>query len=243
MGADGIMKPSILIVEDEPALVDLLRYNLEANGFDVRAGMDGDEALMLVDERLPDLIVLDWMLPSVSGIEVCRQLRRKQTTRQVPIILLTARGEESDRVRGLESGADDYVTKPFSPNELLARIRAVLRRSRPALSEEGLAYADVVMDLSSHRVMRNGSEIHLGPTEFRLLRHFLENPGRVFSREQILDAVWGRDIYIEQRTVDVHIRRLRKALNANGGKDMIRTVRSAGYAIDTQGAGGRPMRH
>ncbi|PWR21924.1 phosphate regulon transcriptional regulator PhoB [Zavarzinia compransoris] len=230
------MKPSILIVEDEPALVDLLRYNLEANGFEVRATMDGDEALMMVDERLPDLILLDWMLPSVSGIEICRQLRRKTATRQVPIILLTARTEESDRIRGLESGADDYVTKPFSPSELLARVRAVLRRSRPALSEEGLSYADVVMDLSAHRVMRSGTEIHLGPTEFRLLRHFLENPGRVFSREQILDAVWGRDIYIEQRTVDVHIRRLRKALNANGGKDMIRTVRSAGYAID-QGAG------
>lgn len=226
------MKPSILIVEDEPALVDLLRYNLEANGFEVRATMDGDEALMMVDERLPDLIVLDWMLPSVSGIEICRQLRRKSATRQVPIILLTARTEESDRIRGLESGADDYVTKPFSPTELLARVRAVLRRSRPALSDEGLSYADVVMDLSAHRVMRSGSEVHLGPTEFRLLRHFLENPGRVFSREQILDAVWGRDIYIEQRTVDVHIRRLRKALNANGGKDMIRTVRSAGYAID-----------
>ncbi|MDD3446262.1 MAG: phosphate regulon transcriptional regulator PhoB [Zavarzinia sp.] len=236
------MKPSILIVEDEPALVDLLRYNLEANGFEVHAAMDGEDALVLVDERLPDLIVLDWMLPSVSGIEICRQLRRKPATRQVPIILLTARSEESDRVRGLESGADDYITKPFSPSELLARIRAVLRRSRPALSEEGLSYADVSMDLSAHRVMRNGTEIHLGPTEFRLLRHFLENPGRVFSREQILDAVWGRDIYIEQRTVDVHIRRLRKALNANGGKDMIRTVRSAGYAIDTQGAG-RSLRH
>ena len=220
------MKPSILIVEDEPALVDLLRYNLEANGFEVHAAMDGEDALVLVDERLPDLIVLDWMLPSVSGIEICRQLRRKPATRQVPIILLTARSEESDRVRGLESGADDYITKPFSPSELLARIRAVLRRSRPALSEEGLSYADVSMDLSAHRVMRNGTEIHLGPTEFRLLRHFLENPGRVFSREQILDAVWGRDIYIEQRTVDVHIRRLRKALNANGGKDMIRTVRA-----------------
>jgi len=236
-GAAVAMKPSILIVEDEPALVDLLRYNLEANGFEVRTSSDGDEALMMVDERLPDLVVLDWMLPSVSGIEICRQLRRKQATRQVPIILLTARTEESDRIRGLESGADDYVTKPFSPTELLARIRAVLRRSRPALSEDGLAYADVEMDLSAHRVLRNGVEVHLGPTEFRLLRHFLENPGRVFSREQILDAVWGRDIYIEQRTVDVHIRRLRKALNAHGGKDMIRTVRSAGYAIDTQGAG------
>ncbi len=230
------MKPSILVVEDEPALAELLRYNLEAQGFEVRLGGDGDEALMLVDEKRPDLIVLDWMLPSISGIEVCRQLRRKSETRAIPIILLTARSEETDRVRGLESGADDYVTKPFSPSELIARIRAVLRRSRPALSEEALSFADLAMDLTGHRVTRAGREVHLGPTEFRLLRHFLENPGRVFSREQILDAVWGRDIYIEQRTVDVHIRRLRHPLPELGGRDLIRTVRSAGYAIDAQAA-------
>lgn len=232
--AGAVMKPSILVVEDEPALAELLRYNLESQGFEVRHGGDGDEALLLVSERQPDLIVLDWMLPSISGIEVCRQLRRKSETRGIPIILLTARSEETDRVRGLESGADDYVTKPFSPGELIARIRAVLRRSRPALSEETLNFADLSMDLTAHRVTRGGREIHLGPTEFRLLRHFMENPGRVFSREQILDAVWGRDIYIEQRTVDVHIRRLRKALNEFGGRELIRTVRSAGYAIDAQ---------
>jgi len=230
------MKPSILLVEDESALLELLRYNMEAEGFEVRASQDGEEALVLVQERVPDLIVLDWMLPSVSGLEICRQLRRKADTRNVPVILLTARGEEADRVRGFESGADDYVTKPFSPAELMARIRAVLRRSRPALAGESLTYADVTMDLMAHRVTRGGVEIHLGPTEFRLLRHFVENPGRVFSREQILDAVWGRDIYIELRTVDVHIRRLRKALNLDGGADLIRTVRSAGYAIDTQQA-------
>lgn len=228
------MKPSILLVEDETALVELLRYNLEAEGFEVRASQDGEEALVMVQERVPDLVVLDWMLPSVSGLEICRQLRRRPETRNVPVILLTARGEEADRVRGFESGADDYVTKPFSPTELVARIRAVLRRSRPALAGETIEYADVVMDLAAHRVTRDGVEIHLGPTEFRLLRYFLENPGRVFSREQILDAVWGRDIYIELRTVDVHIRRLRKALNLDGGRDLIRTVRSAGYAIDAQ---------
>jgi two-component system phosphate regulon response regulator PhoB len=228
------MKPSILLVEDETALVELLRYNLEAEGFEVRASQDGEEALVMVQERVPDLVVLDWMLPSVSGLEICRQLRRRPETRNVPVILLTARGEEADRVRGFESGADDYVTKPFSPTELVARIRAVLRRSRPALAGETIEYADVVMDLAAHRVTRDGAEIHLGPTEFRLLRYFLENPGRVFSREQILDAVWGRDIYIELRTVDVHIRRLRKALNLDGGRDLIRTVRSAGYAIDAQ---------
>jgi two-component system phosphate regulon response regulator PhoB len=233
------LKPSILIVEDETALVELLRYNLEAEGFEVRASLDGDEALTLVAERVPDLIVLDWMLPSVSGLEICRQLRRKPESRNVPIILLTARAEEADRVRGFESGADDYVTKPFSPAELVARVRAVLRRSRPALSAETLTYADVAMDLSAHRVTRDGIELHLGPTEFRLLRHFIENPGRVFTREQILDAVWGRDIYIELRTVDVHIRRLRKALNLDGLPDLIRTVRSAGYALDAQPAARR----
>ena len=226
------MKASILVVEDEDALAELLRYNFEAEGFEVRVARDGEDALLEVAERLPDLVVLDWMLPSVSGLEICRQLRRRPETRALPILLLTARGEEADRVRGLESGADDYVTKPYSPAELLARVRALLRRSRPALDADTIEYADILMDLASHRVSRGGTEIHLGPTEFRLLRHFLENPGRVFSREQILDAVWGRDIYIELRTVDVHIRRLRKALNENGGADLIRTVRSAGYSID-----------
>jgi len=226
------MKPFILIVEDEQALVTLLRYNFEAAGYEVATALDGDEALMAIAERRPDLIVLDWMLPSISGLEVCRQIRRKPETRDVPVIMLTARGEEADRVRGLDSGADDYVTKPFSPTELVARVRAVLRRSRPSTAEEALDYSGIHMDLAAHRVTRNGRPIHLGPTEFRLLRHFLEHPGRVFAREQLLDAVWGHDVYVEPRTVDVHIRRLRKAINGDGEPDVIRTVRSAGYALD-----------
>mgnify|MGYP001348428372 CR=1 FL=1 len=226
------MKPFILIVEDEQALVTLLRYNFEAAGYEVATALDGDEALMAIAERRPDLIVLDWMLPSLSGLEVCRQIRRKAETRDVPVIMLTARGEEADRVRGLDSGADDYVTKPFSPTELVARVRAVLRRARPSTAEEALDYSGIHMDLAAHRVTRNGRPIHLGPTEFRLLRHFLEHPGRVFAREQLLDAVWGHDVYVEPRTVDVHIRRLRKAINGEGEPDVIRTVRSAGYALD-----------
>jgi two-component system phosphate regulon response regulator PhoB len=228
------VKPLVLIVEDEPALVTLLQYNFESSGFAVAAAGDGEDALVQIAERRPDLVVLDWMLPAVSGIEVCRQIRRKPETRDLPIVMLTARGEEGDRVRGLESGADDYVTKPFSPAELIARVRAVLRRTRPALTQEVLAYADLAMDLATHRVTRGGRSVHLGPTEFRLLRHFLEHPSRVFAREQLLDAVWGHDVYVEPRTVDVHIRRLRKAVNAPGEPDLIRTVRSAGYALDAQ---------
>ena len=230
------MKPRVLIVEDEIALVTLLRYNLEREGFDVGEAADGEEAMVSVAEHKPDLIVLDWMLPKMSGIEVCRQLRRKVETRATPIIILTAKGEETDRVRGLDSGADDYVTKPFSPAELVARVRAVLRRAKPSFGGETLQHEDVVMDLSSHRVIRAGRSVHLGPTEFRLLRHFLEHPGRVFSREQLLDAAWGRDAYVEPRTVDVHIRRLRKALNGDGEADLIRTVRAFGYALDTGAA-------
>jgi two-component system phosphate regulon response regulator PhoB len=228
------MKPKILIVEDETAVVTLLRYNLEHQGFEVDAVSDGEEALVAIEENPPDLVLLDWMLPQLSGIEVCRQLRRRPATKQLPIILLTARGEEADTVRGLDSGADDYVTKPFSPAELTARVHALLRRSRPALSDEALSVADLQMDLAAHRVHRAGREIKLGPTEYRLLRHFMEHPGRVFSREQLLDAVWGRDVYVELRTVDVHIRRLRKALNEGGEADVIRTVRSAGYALEPQ---------
>ena len=225
-------KPRVLIVEDETALVELRRYNLEQSGFRVSVAYDGEEALASVQEDVPDLVLLDWMLPLMSGIEVCRQLRRRPETRGIPIIMLTARGEEGDKLRGLDSGADDYVTKPFSPSELIARIRAVLRRIRPALADEALSYADIVMDLVAHRVTRAGKPVHLGPTEFRLLRHFMEHPGRVFSREQLLDAVWGKDVYVEARTVDVHIRRLRKALNGEDELDLIRTVRSAGYALD-----------
>ncbi len=226
------MKPHLLIVEDEAALVELLRYNFEKEGFRVSVATDGEAALVAVAEAKPDLVILDWMLPHVSGLEVCRQVRRKADTRDLPVILLTARGEESDRIRGLEVGADDYVAKPFSPSELIARVRAVLRRSKPSTAQDLLTFGDLVMDLSAHRVLRSGRPIHLGPTEFRLLRFLLERPGRVYSREQLLDAVWGRDIYVEPRTVDVHIRRLRKAINSPGDSDLIRTVRSAGYSLD-----------
>jgi two-component system, OmpR family, phosphate regulon response regulator PhoB len=227
-------KPLVLVVEDEAALVTLLRYNLEREGFEVIEARDGEEALLLAKERRPDLVLLDWMLPLVSGIEVCRQLRRLPETRAVPVMMLTARGEEADKVRGLDSGADDYVTKPFSPGELVARLRALLRRSRPALDGDNLQYEDLMMDLIAHRVRRNGRDIHLGPTEFRLLRHLLEHQGRVFTREQLLDVVWGPDVYVEPRTVDVHIRRLRKAINDGAEFDLIRTVRSAGYSLDRE---------
>jgi two-component system phosphate regulon response regulator PhoB len=226
------MKPLVLIVEDEAPLVTMLRYNLEREGFAVDAAADGEEALLRIAERQPDAVLLDWMLPLVSGLEVCRQIRRAPSTRLLPIIMLTARGEEDDRVRGLDSGADDYVVKPFSPSELIARLRAVIRRAQPDSAEDVLRYADVAMDLTAHRVSRAGKPIHVGPTEFRLLHHFLQNPGRVFSREQLLDRVWGPDVELEIRTIDVHIRRLRQALNSNGGKDLLRTVRSVGYALD-----------
>ena len=225
-------RPHILLIEDETALVELLRYNLEKEGFRITAAVDGEEGLAALAESRPDLLILDWMLPHVSGIEICRQIRRKPETRDLPVIMLTARGEEADRVRGLEVGADDYVTKPFSPSELIARVRAVLRRTRPGAADEVLTYGGIVMDLVAYRVVRNARNVHLGPTEFRLLRFLLERPGRVFSREQLLDFVWGRDVDLEPRTVDVHIRRLRKALNAPGEGDLIRTVRSAGYALD-----------
>jgi two-component system phosphate regulon response regulator PhoB len=226
------MTPLILIVEDEADLVTLLGYNLKSQGFRVAEAGNGEEALVLIKEEMPDLILLDWMLPMLSGIELCRQLRRRPETADVPIIMLTARGEEGDKIRGLECGADDYVTKPFSPAELIARVRAVLRRAQPDLDAELLAFDDLVMDLNTHRVRRGERPVHLGPTEFRLLRHFLQHPRRVFSREQLLDAVWGRDVYVELRTVDVHIRRLRRAINNATESDLIRTVRSAGYALD-----------
>lgn len=230
------MRPSVLVVEDEVALLTLLRYNLEKEGFAVAEAHDGEEALLQLKEQRPDAVLLDWMLPRVSGLELCRQIRRSAAWRDLPIIMLTARGEESDRVRGLDSGADDYVVKPFSPNELVARLRAVIRRARPAANAEILRFGDLALDLGAHRVTRGGQAIHLGPTEFRLLRFLLERPGRVFSREQLLDAVWGRDAEVELRTVDVHIRRLRKALNDGGNSDLIRTVRAAGYALDASAA-------
>jgi two-component system phosphate regulon response regulator PhoB len=228
-------KGSILLVEDDRPLVELLTYHFAREGFEVASTPDGEEALILARESPPDLVILDWMLEGLAGIEVCRRLRRLAETANVPIIMLTARGEEADRIRGLETGADDYVTKPFSPRELIARVLAVLRRVRPALAGERLNYADVEMDVVAHKVKRGGAAVALGPTEFRLLRHFLEHPGRVFSRERLLDSVWGRDSDIELRTVDVHIRRLRQAVNAGGRADLIRTVRSAGYALDSDG--------
>jgi len=222
----------LLLVEDDRSLADLITFHFERAGYHVTRTGDGEEALILVEEVKPDLIVLDWMIEGISGIEVCRRLRRRGTTANLPILMLTARGEEDDRVRGLETGADDYITKPFSPKELVARAGAVLRRVRPALAAETLDYGGLEMDLGAHRVRRNGSPVQLGPTEYRLLRHFLENPGRVFSRQQLLETVWPHSEEIELRTVDVHIRRLRLAL---GEPDLVRTVRSAGYALDAEG--------
>lgn len=228
------MKPYILVVEDEDALATLLTYNLEKEGFRVEHAGDGEEALLKVEEETPDLVLLDWMLPKVSGVEVCRQLRARPDTKRTPVLMLTARGEESDKVRGLDTGADDYVVKPFAINELSARIRALLRRTRPELVDERLEYADIVLDRGSRRVTRQGHNVHLGPTEFRLLDFLMQRPGRVFSRERLMDAVWGPNTYVELRTVDVHVGRLRKALRVNGTEDPIRTVRSAGYSLDQQ---------
>lgn len=226
----------VLVVEDEAALADLLKYNLEKEGYRVSVANDGEEALVVADESAPDLVVLDWMLPKAPGIEVCRRLRARQDTRNTPIVMLTARTEESDRIRGLDVGADDYLTKPFSMNELLARLRAVMRRIRPGLADDKIVIGDITMDRVSHRVHRGSRDVHLGPTEFRILDHLMQHPGRVFSREQLLDAVWGSDVYVEARTVDVHIGRLRKALMVDEESDPIRTVRSAGYALDIETA-------
>ena len=224
----------LLLVEDDRALADLVAFHFEREGYEVTRTGDGEEALILVDEIKPDVVLLDWMIEGISGIEVCRRLRRRATTANIPIMMLTARGEETDRIRGFDTGADDYVTKPFSPRELVARVGAVLRRVRPALAGEQLAYADLEMDVAAHRVRRGGQPVPLGPTEFRLLKHFLEHPGRVFSRERLLDSVWSHDPDIDARTVDVHVRRLRQALNSGGQRDLIRTVRSAGYALDVE---------
>ncbi|CUH77408.1 phosphate regulon transcriptional regulator PhoB [Tropicibacter naphthalenivorans] len=228
MSAD---QPVVLLVEDELSQREVLSYNLEAEGFRVAQAENGEEALILMREENPDLVVLDWMLPNLSGIEVCRQIKTRPETRSTPIIMLSARSEEVDRVRGLETGADDYVVKPYSVVELMARVRAQLRRSRPSAAGLQLEYEDIVLDSETHRVTRGGKELKLGPTEFRLLTTFMEKPGRVWSREQLLDRVWGRDIYVDSRTVDVHIGRLRKALGQHGGADPLRTVRGAGYAL------------
>ena len=232
MNKNSKLQPNILIVEDDRALVEMLQYNLEKANFQTMIARDGVEALLVISERKPDLVILDWMIPYISGIEVCRRIRRDPQTRNLPVILLTARGEESDRIRGLESGADDYVTKPFSPSELVARVKAIMRRTRPIFNKDALTYADIHMDLSTHRVKRGNKIIYLGPTEFRLLRFLLERPERVFGREQLLDHVWGQEADIEPRTVDVHIRRLRMAMNQSGAPNLIRTIRSAGYALE-----------
>ena len=224
----------LLLVEDDRPLADLVIFHFERAGYAVTRTGDGEEALLLVEEVEPDVIILDWMIEGISGLEVCRRLRRRPATANIPVVMLTARGEESDRIRGLDTGAVDYVTKPFSPRELVARVAAVMRRVRPAVAAEQLAYADIEMDVAAHRVRRGGQPIALGPTEFRLLRHFMESPGRVFSRSRLIDAVWSHDSEIDARTVDVHVRRLRKALNDGGRPDLIRTVRSAGYSLDSE---------
>jgi len=228
------LNPYVLVVEDEDALATLLEYNLAKEGFRVERAGDGEEGLLKVEEETPDLVLLDWMLPKVSGVEVCRQLRARPDTRRTPVLMLTARGEDSDKVRGLDTGADDYVVKPFAMSELTARIRSLLRRARPELVEERLEFADIVLDRASRRVTRSGRNVHLGPTEFRLLDFLMQRPGRVFSRERLMDAVWGPNTYVELRTIDVHVGRLRKALRVNGAADPIRTVRSAGYSLDQQ---------
>lgn len=230
----SLAKPLVLVVEDEAAIATMLRYNLEKSGFRVEEAGDGQEALTRIAEVQPDIVLLDWMLPQMSGIEVCRQIRRRPTTRELPVIMVTARTEDQDAVRGLNTGADDYITKPFNMEALIARIRALLRRANNVPSKGKLSFHDIDMDLTSHRVQRSGRAIHLGPTEFRLLEFFLQHPRRVFSREELLDSVWGPDIHVEPRTVDVHIRRLRKSINQDGELDLVRTVRAAGYALDTE---------
>ena len=226
------MQPYVLVVEDEDALATLLEYNFEKEGYEVGLAMDGEEALIMAAERTPDIILMDWMLPKLSGVEACRRLRRREETRNTPVIMLTARGDETDRITGLDYGADDYMVKPFSIPELFARTRALLRRASPSLLEDIIRQGDIEIDTKAFRVKCGDKQVHLGPTEFRLLDHFMRHPGRVFSREQLLDAVWGRDVYVEARTVDVHIGRLRKALKKSRSSDPIRTVRSAGYAFE-----------
>ncbi len=233
-GSSALARPTVLVVEDEPALATMLRYNLEKQGFHVEEAADGQEAITRNAESQPDLVLLDWMLPTLSGIEVCRQIRRKPATRDLPVIMLTARAEDQDAVRGLNTGVDDYVTKPFNMDMLLARMRALLRRAGTPPAKGELRFHDITMDLAAHRVQRSGRAVHLGPTEYRLLEYFMQHPRRVFTREELLDAVWGKDIHVEPRTVDVHIRRLRKSLNGEGELDIVRTVRAAGYALDTE---------
>ncbi len=226
------LAPTILVVEDEPAQMELLAYNLQREGYNVVRAENGEDALLLAAETGPDLMLLDWMLPNISGIEVCRQIKRKKATSHIPIIMLTARGEEDDKVRGLDIGADDYIVKPYSVNELMARVRVTLRRSRPGSVTRELRHGDIVVDTVKHKVVRGDKKIKLGPTEYRLLLTLIEHPGRVWSREQLLDRIWGSDIFVETRTVDVHVGRLRKALDIPGSDDPLRTVRGFGYALE-----------
>lgn len=226
------MKKKILIVEDDTALLPLISYNLEKSGFDVLEAKTGEEVLLILKETTPDLILLDWMIPSPNGLKICKIIRNKNEIKHLPIIILTARGEEEDKVKGLNTGADDYIVKPFKPSELIARINALLRRATSAFAESKIEFDDIELNTNEHKVIRSKKRIHLGPTEYKLLKFFLENPGRVYSREQLLDAVWGHGIFVELRTVDTHIRRLRKAINIEGSKDIIRTVRAAGYSLD-----------
>ena len=232
--SSSLTKPYVLVVEDEAALATMLRYNLEKQGFRVEEAVDGQEALTRISEAVPDIVLLDWMLPVMSGIEVCRQIRRRPATRDLPVIMVTARTEDQDTVRGLNTGADDYITKPFNMDALLARMRALLRRAGAVPVRGQHVFHDITMDLTAHRVHRNGRPIHLGPTEFRLLEFLMQHPRRVFSRAELLNSVWGPDIHVEPRTVDVHIRRLRKSINGEGELDVVRTVRAAGYALDTE---------
>ena len=230
----NLVKPLVLVVEDEAALATMLRYNLEKGGFRVEEAADGQEALHRIAEATPDLVLLDWMLPVMSGIEVCRQIRRRADTRDLPVIMVTARSEDGDTVRGLNTGADDYITKPFSMDSLVARMRALLRRAGTAPGRGRLEFHDIAMDLTTHRVQRNGRAVHLGPTEYRMLEFLMQHPRRVFSRDELLNAIWAPDIHVEPRTIDVHVRRLRKAINAPGDLDVVRTVRAAGYSLDTE---------
>lgn len=232
--SETLHKPRVLVVEDEAALATMLRYNLERQGYNVDEAGDGQEAMTRISEQQPDLVLLDWMLPVMSGIEVCRQIRRRPETRDLPVIMVTARTDDQDAVRGLNTGADDYITKPFNLDSLLARVRALLRRAGAMPAKSVLAFHDVSLDQTTHRVIRNGRTVRLGPTEYRLLEFFLQHPRRVFTREEVLDSVWGPDIHVEPRTVDVHIRRLRKAINQENELDLVRTVRAAGYALDTE---------
>ncbi len=229
------MQKSILIVEDDKSLSTVLDYNLKKNNFETRVANDGEQAMVLLKEKVPDVVILDWMIPEPNGLKICKMIRKNKVLKNLSIILLTAKGEEEDKIMGLNHGADDYMVKPFSPLELIARVNALVRRSNASYSDEELDFDDIKINLKEFKVFRANKQIHLGPTEFKMLKHFMQNPERVFSREQLLNSIWGHGVFIEERTIDTHVRRLRKALNLNGKKDLIRTIRGAGYSFDTKG--------